>query len=138
LPFLRIAIGRLEGLISARSDLMECRSLRIALEDDKVCSILFRPTSRRLAALYADPQLKKARSSPRLLRALASGGNRTLRLVTCRSSDPLRLSSSGRTGRQSPFESGRSPSCCLRPSCDKRAFDHMSTYVGSKMTLQDA
>jgi hypothetical protein len=34
--------------------------------DDKVCSILFRPTSRRLAALYADPQLKKARSSPRL------------------------------------------------------------------------
>ena len=48
--------------------------------DDKVCSILFRPTFRRLAALYADPQLKKARSSPRPLSALAHQ-EQTLRLV---------------------------------------------------------
>jgi hypothetical protein len=49
----------------------------------KSAAFFFDPRSRRLAALYADPQLKKARSSPRLLRALASGGtDSALRVAT--------------------------------------------------------
>ena len=67
-----------------------------------------------LAALRADSHLEKGRSPPRPLRPLGSGGTGcALRLVTCWSSDALRLSSSGRTGRQSAAES----SCSLRFPC---------------------
>jgi hypothetical protein len=51
------------------------------------------------------------------------GTDSALRLVTCWSSDALRLSSSGRTGRESPFESGRSlryPLAFLLPSPELR------------------
>ena len=52
----------------------------------KSAAFFFDPRSRRLAALYADPQLKKAHSSPRLLRALASGGN--LGILNCHGVTP--------------------------------------------------
>jgi hypothetical protein len=38
----------------------------------KSAAFFFDPLPADFAALYADPQLKKARSSPRLLRALSS------------------------------------------------------------------
>jgi hypothetical protein len=61
------------------------------------------PRSRELAALRADSQLEKGRSPPRPLRPLGSGGtDSALRLVTCWSSDALRLSSSGQTSRFHP------------------------------------
>ena len=59
-PFCASPFGRLEGLISARSDSMECRSLRIAPGGmTKSAAFFFDPRSRRLAALYADSQLEK-------------------------------------------------------------------------------
>ena len=66
----------------------------------KSSGVISEPRSRQLAALRADSHLEKGRSPPRPLRPLGSGGtDSALRLVTCWSSDALRLSSSGRAGR---------------------------------------
>jgi hypothetical protein len=75
----------------------------------------FEPRSRERAALRADSQLEKGRSPPRPLKPLGfSGGtDSALRLVTCWSSDALRLSSSGRTGRKSPL---KAVAPCASPS----------------------
>jgi len=68
----------------------------------KSSGVISEPCSRQLAALRADSHLEKGRSPPRPLRLLGSGGTESaLRLVTCWSSDALRLSSSGRTGQKS-------------------------------------
>ena len=68
----------------------------------KVFRCISDPRSRKLAALRADSWLEKGRSPPRPLRPLGSGGtDSALRLVTCWSSDVLRLSSLGQTGRKS-------------------------------------
>jgi hypothetical protein len=59
--------------------------------------------SRQSGALGADSQLEKGRSPPRPSGPLGSGGtDSALRLVTCWSSDALRLSSLGRTRRKLP------------------------------------
>jgi hypothetical protein len=61
------------------------------------------PCSRQLAAAPREFKLEKGRSPPRPLRPLGSGGtDSALRLVTCWSSDALRLSSSGQTSRFHP------------------------------------
>ena len=74
-----------------------------AFAEAKSSGFISDPRSRQLAALPADSQLEKGRSPPRPLRPLGSGGpDSALRLVTCWSSDALRLSSSGRTGRFHP------------------------------------
>lgn len=79
-------------LVFAAGDLLQRESSGVISE----------PRSRQLAALRADSQLEKGRSPPRPLRPLGSGGtDSALRLVTCWSSDVLRLSSLGQTGRKS-------------------------------------
>ena len=66
------------------------------------------PSSRESAALRANSQLQKGRSPPRFLQPLGSEGTvSALRLVTCRSPDALRLSSSGRMGRKSQTKASR-------------------------------
>jgi hypothetical protein len=81
----------------------------------RLCLAKSSPTLfQRISRAPPDSPLEKGRSPPRPLRPLRSGGTvSALRLVTCWSSDALRLPSSGRTGRQPAAES----SCSLRFSC---------------------
>ena len=69
----------------------------------KAFRIHLRPMFPPIGRAPREFKLEKGRSPPRPLRPLGSGGtDSALRLVTCWSSDALRLSSSGKTGRFHP------------------------------------
>ena len=76
----------------------------------------------RISCAPRGSQSEKGRSPPHPLKPLGSGGtDSALRLVTCWSSDALRLSSSGRTGRKSPLKAAAryappSSSCSISSS----------------------